>query len=123
MKKRIAACITVLLCIIAGTVQANKDEKDQEKKDLVYRINITDSGFSPNLIRTLKGHRLILEVRNIGKASHNFVMPELDVVSYNLRTGERMRLIISAGKSGSYKFYSDAPGAPETGFTGRLIVR
>ncbi|MFC4768045.1 cupredoxin domain-containing protein [Effusibacillus consociatus] len=121
MKKWISTWMVLLMCMsTAGIVQANQIE--QEKEVTIYRIRITDKELNPNIIQVRQGKPFRLEIRNTGKKPHNFTLPELNIYSYNLRSGERMKLQMQIDRRGSYKFYSDAPGEPETDLTGKLVV-
>ncbi|WP_254613232.1 cupredoxin domain-containing protein [Brevibacillus sp. HB1.2] len=59
---------------------------------------------------------------NTDTRPHNLSIRDLNLTSTELKPTQSTLLQFSADKRGRYHFVSDAPGYPETGFQGMLVI-
>jgi plastocyanin len=88
----------------------------------VHAITISNSGFLPSQLICHQGDLVSLMVVNTDTRPHNLVIEELQVSSANLKPSQSATLQFSAAKKGRFTFFSSAPGYPESGYRGVLIV-
>jgi plastocyanin len=86
-------------------------------------IMITPMGFVPHSFHVNKGDHVQLVIRNTDRRKHNFKSTQLKLTSRDLQKGEMTSLEFRALQKGSFRFFSDSPGYPETGFSGTIYVR
>jgi len=91
-----------------------------EKK--IELISITQNGFLPREISCRSGDVISLTVVNTDKQPHNLVVEGLEVHTAKLPAGQSVTLQFTAKKKGRFPFVSNAPGFPEPGFRGTLII-
>ncbi|TCS68590.1 cupredoxin domain-containing protein [Effusibacillus lacus] len=121
--KNCLALPTALLLFISTAGFANADPPARNLEATVLRLDISDIRFVPMTLQAPFGKPLVLEVRNNGKEEHNLVIPDLNIYTYNLRSGERIKLRLQVDKRGIFRFYSDAPGYPEANLSGRISIQ
>lgn len=85
-------------------------------------MRMTDHGFEPRQVTTAVGSRVKIYLVNQGVSEHNLVIPRFGIVTQPLVRGGDTYIEFTAGAKGRWPFFSDAPGAPERGFDGVLIV-
>ncbi|WP_019121333.1 cupredoxin domain-containing protein [Brevibacillus massiliensis] len=85
-------------------------------------VTITSSGFLPQTLKYHEGEKISLVVVNTDQRPHNLVIKSLQIESPPLKQGEATTLSFTAAKKGAYSFYSDAPGYPEAGYRGTLVI-
>ena len=88
----------------------------------IRTVILRDSGIEPSMIAATKDEPVSLRVINRGKKIHNFVIPDFYIFTQNLSPGQSTSVGFSPEKVGSFRYYSDAPGAEEPGLTGQLQV-
>jgi len=86
-------------------------------------VTISSAGFLPNRITVREGDLVSLMIVNTDLKPHNFAIRDLKVVSSELKPSQSALLQFAARKKGSYAFVSDAPGYPETGYQGMLVIQ
>jgi plastocyanin len=89
----------------------------------VQAITISNSGFLPSQLICHQGELVSLMVVNTDTRPHNLVIEELQVSSTNLKPSQSTTVQFIAAKKGRFTFLSSAPGYPESGFRGVLIVQ
>lgn len=89
----------------------------------VFRIEITDNGFSPSNIAGRLDNPVRIDIHNGGSRIHNFILPAFYIYTANLKANESTWVEFTPDKTGSYRFFSDAGGAPEPGFAGQISIK
>lgn len=85
-------------------------------------VTISSAGFLPNRLSVHEGERVSLMIVNTDTRPHNLSIRDLNVSCDELKPSQSTVLQFSAGKKGQFSFVSDAPGYPETGYLGMLII-
>lgn len=85
-------------------------------------IRVTDHGFEPAQLTVTHGSRVKIYLTNYGLNEHNMVIPRFGIVTQPLTRGADTYIEFTASAKGSWPFFSDAPGAPERGIDGLLVV-
>jgi plastocyanin len=67
-------------------------------------IDAGDYFFSPTFIKAKAGTKLTVELKNIGKATHTFTSPKLNV-DQQLAPGQTMTVTITVPSSGASEFH------------------
>ncbi|MFG0212507.1 cupredoxin domain-containing protein [Brevibacillus porteri] len=87
-----------------------------------HTVTISSAGFLPNQLTAHEGERVSLMIVNTDTRPHNLSIRDLNLTSTELKPTQSTLLQFSADKRGRYHFVSDAPGYPETGFQGMLVI-
>lgn len=85
-------------------------------------VTISSAGFLPNRITVREGELVSLMIVNTDLKPHNLAIREMNVSSSELKPSQSTVLQFAARKKGEYPFVSDAPGYPETGYQGLLVI-
>lgn len=85
-------------------------------------VTISGAGFLPNRLSVHEGERVSLMIVNTDTRPHNFSIRDLNVSCSELKPSQSTLLQFSADKKGQFSFVSDAPGYPETGYQGMLVI-
>jgi uncharacterized cupredoxin-like copper-binding protein len=85
-------------------------------------IEIDSNGFKPMKLNYKEGEEISLYVINQSDHVHNLIIPDYHIFSANLKPGETTTISFQAVKKGQFGYFSDAPGFPEPGFHGEIIV-
>jgi FtsP/CotA-like multicopper oxidase with cupredoxin domain len=93
-----------------------------ERQQGVTAVTVTDRGFQPTQVRVVYGTRVKIYLTNRGKSEHNMVIPRFGIVTSPLTQGGDTYIEFTASERGHWPFFSDAPGTPERGLAGELIV-
>jgi plastocyanin len=115
----IALALTLGLLILHSQYRLHASSTASQR---VQTITISNSGFLPSQLICHQGDLVSLMVVNTDTRPHNLVIEELQVSSTNLKPSQSTTLQFTAAKKGRYTFISSAPGYPESGYRGVLIV-
>lgn len=85
-------------------------------------VTISSAGFLPNRITAREGDLVSLMIVNTDLKPHNLAIRDLNISSSELKPSHSTLLQFAARKKGGYPFVSDAPGYPETGYQGLLVI-
>lgn len=85
-------------------------------------VTISSAGFLPNRLSVHEGERVVLMIVNADTRPHNLAIRDLNVSSTELKPTQSTMLQFSADRKGQFSFVSDAPGYPEAGYQGMLII-
>jgi uncharacterized cupredoxin-like copper-binding protein len=86
-------------------------------------IAIESEGFNPAKLKYTEGEEVSLFVINKAEHVHNLIIPDFHIFSANLKPGESTTISFQAVKKGRFGYFSDAPGFPEPGFHGEIVVK
>ncbi|WP_160719123.1 cupredoxin domain-containing protein [Bacillus sp. USDA818B3_A] len=104
----------------AAVEETAKREVDVTKEAApTVKMLVTDSGYSPNVIRVKKGAAVELEITNPLDSSNclsTFMIPDFDINNINLKTGTT-KLSFTPDKTGEYTFSCGMKM-----FSGKIIV-
>ncbi|MED1723069.1 cupredoxin domain-containing protein [Brevibacillus parabrevis] len=87
-----------------------------------HTVTISGAGFLPSQLSAKEGERVSLMIVNTDTRPHNLSIRELNLTSMELKPTQSTMLQFSAAKKGRFFFVSDAPGYPESGYQGMLII-
>lgn len=88
-----------------------------------YTISITDDRIIPNAITVAANQKTHLTIHNVGRKTHNFVIPDFYIFTPNLRSQQGTTVEFVPEKKGAFTYYSDAGGVPEPGLSGTFRVK
>ncbi|MGZ4113028.1 MAG: cupredoxin domain-containing protein [Tumebacillaceae bacterium] len=89
----------------------------------VHNVQLTDQSITPAQIIVQENDVVKILVVNKGTKKHNLVIPDYSIFTQNLNVGEKTDAEFTANKKGQFPYYSDAPGSPDPGLQGMLIVK
>ncbi len=87
-----------------------------------HTVTISSAGFLPNQLTARAGERVSLMIVNADTRPHNLSIRDLNLSSTELKPTQSTMLQFSADKKGRFFFVSDAPGYPESGYQGMLVI-
>jgi ZIP family zinc transporter len=87
-----------------------------------FQVEATEFHFSPSNFTVNAGGTIRFEIRNTGKETHEFELPELKLEAV-IPPGDKATLTIPKAAPGLYKIECDLPGHVAKGMTGELLVR
>jgi len=93
------------------------------KAQIQLQLKMISSGFQPHVLEARVGERVAIHISNHSGGSHNVIIPDFSIYTYNLKPGESVDVAFNPDKSGTFPFYSDYPGVIEANFQGKLIVK
>lgn len=85
-------------------------------------MRLTDHGFEPAQMTVPYGSRVKIYLMNQGLSEHNLVIPRFGIVTQPLVRGADTYVEFTASAKGRWPYFSDAPGAPERGINGVLVI-
>lgn len=85
-------------------------------------VTISSAGFLPNRLAVHEGEVVSLMIVNTDVKPHNLAIRALNVASSELMPSQSSLLQFTPRTKGQFTFVSDAPGYPETGYQGLLII-
>lgn len=87
-----------------------------------FQVEVTEYHFSPATFAVNAGDTIRFEIRNTGKETHEFELPDLKLETV-IPPGDRVTLTVPKTAAGLYKVQCDLPGHIDKGMTGELLVR
>lgn len=87
------------------------------------QVTLHDGSIEPTVIESTKGQEVRISVQNRGTTVHNLVIPDFYVFTQNLQPGGQVNVKFTPDKTGTFPFYSDKKGIPESGMRGSVHVR
>jgi plastocyanin len=88
---------------IEGQAAADFGTEDVSGKSEI-ELEADDNYFKPTLLKGKPGQKLTLEIKNEGKAEHNFSIDSMNI-DQDLEAGEDARVEVTLPQSGSAAFY------------------
>jgi len=79
--------------------------------------------FTPNEITVTAGEQITVTLRNEGVLSHNLGIPDLQVQTDTVQSGDTGTMTFTAPKTGTFQFDCLVPGHVEAGMHGSMLVR
>ncbi|HLN63036.1 MAG TPA: cupredoxin domain-containing protein [Symbiobacteriaceae bacterium] len=80
--------------------------------------------FEPPMLTVRRGSVVELTLVNKDTAqSHSLVIPDLNAKSRQVMPGDTVKLVFTAAKAGSFRFYCDVPGHKDAGMVGAITVQ
>lgn len=77
---------------------------DHQATNLTFNVSGGSFFFTPNEIRVKQGDKVKIIFTNVG-GTHNFILPDFNVESKTIQTGEADTLEFVADKKGVFEFY------------------
>lgn len=96
--------------------------QQMQGKTGIVPLVATDDGWQPARLEARRGGRVRIHVKNGGQRPHNLVIPAFRIYSRTLQPGEENYIEFTADRGGEFAFFSNAPGAVESGLKGTLAV-
>ena len=136
MKSAIWIGVVVVVAIIVGFLLYNQVYKQPQSitsskettsinpttKVKEFVVEGSEFKFDPATITVNKNDAVRIIFKNVGSASHNFVIPELDVKSKVVSGGGTDTVEFVVDKSGTFSFYCSISGHKSAGMEGKLEV-
>lgn len=88
----------------------------------IVTLTMTESGFSPSLLKVSIGDRVKIYLKNRDQREHNLVIERFGIVTSAMAPQAENYVEFTANEKGEWPFFSDAPGQVEEPFRGRLKV-
>jgi uncharacterized cupredoxin-like copper-binding protein len=119
----VCLCVFLLLTACAGlqqqvTVGPEKGEKELPMKAESFK-------FEPNNIKAYEGDVIVLKVKNISGAAHNFTIedPRENIIqSVDLPSNKTVEITVILSEVGTYNFYCNKPFHKLFGMKGQIEV-
>jgi uncharacterized cupredoxin-like copper-binding protein len=93
------------------------------KDQTMIEIELNEWSITPELLTVEKGERIKMSVVNMGSSPHDFAIPELEIKTKKLNSGEQQTLTFLAEKDMSIIGYCTLPGHKELGMVTELNVK
>lgn len=115
--------MVVLLIMLAWFLIGCEAEEEVPlpEEEAVVSITAGEGYFDPDVIVVEAGQDVIVEIENVGDATHTFTIDEF-AVDVSLAPGEQEEITFTATEEGTFEFYCDEPGHRDAGMYGYLGV-
>lgn len=127
MKRRrtalLLAIVTLLVSTIAGILPigaGTAQESAQNGAPFTVTLTLEDTRFEPNVLKIPANQDVIIRLKNVGAALHDFVIPGREI-AVEVQPGESTEVTVNL-PLGGYSFSCSVPGHKESGMVGTLLV-
>ncbi len=90
--------------------------------DVTVPVDLGDFFIKPTTITVEKGKGVHVVAKNVGKADHNFAVPEFAARTKLQPSGTEAKTAFLAETAGEFEYVCEVPGHKEAGMVGKLIV-
>jgi uncharacterized cupredoxin-like copper-binding protein len=88
-----------------------------------FDLELKDIAFSVKSIDVPANTQITINIKNVGAATHNFNIDELNVHSGDVAAGASTTVTFNSGPAGSFTYYCNIPGHKEAGMIGKITSK